>query len=89
LGTDGGGGGAAVGCAVGAGTVVAAGPPPVDGTEVGAIAVGEAAAGIAVGAAGTGVAVAEEPQATRAASSRANGPRIISFGFLNKCFKTD
>jgi hypothetical protein len=78
-----------VGCAVGAGTVVAAGPPPVDGTEVGAIAVGEAAAGIAVGAAGTGVAVAEEPQATRAASSRANGPRIISFGFLNKCFKTD
>lgn len=74
-----------MGCAVGAGTAVAAGPPPVDGTEVGAIAVGEAgevAAGIAVGDTGTGVAVAEEPQAKITASSSAKGPRIISLGFF-------
>ncbi|MCI0843946.1 MAG: hypothetical protein J4N87_01240 [Chloroflexi bacterium] len=81
-----------MGIAVGAGTAVGDGPPPVDGMAVGAMAVGAmavGAAGIAVGDAGTGVAVAEEPQATIAASSRANGPRITSFGFFNKRFSTD
>ena len=87
-----------MGCAVGAGTAVAAGPPPVDGTEVGAIAVGEAGeageagevtAGTEVGDAGTGVAVAEEPQAKIAASNSTRGPRIRSFEFFSKWFKTD
>ena len=78
-----------MGCAVGAGTVVAAGPPPVDGTEVGAIAVGEVLAGTAVGDADIGVAVAEEPQANMAANSNAKGPKAMNFGFLNQCFKMD
>ena len=85
-----GGGGAAVGIAVGcAGTAVGAGPPLVDGTEVGAIAVGEVLAGTAVGDAGIGVAVAEEPQANMAANSNAKGPKAMNFGFLNQCFKMD
>lgn len=91
-----GGGGAAVGIAVGcAGTAVGAGPPLVDGTEVGAIAVGEVLAGTAVGDAGDagdagiGVAVAEEPQANMAANSNAKGPKAMNFGFLNQCFKMD
>ena len=48
---------------------------------VGAIAVGEITT---VGAAGTGVAVADEPQASMAASSSAKGPRIIILGFFNQ-----
>ena len=72
-----------------------AGPPLVDGTEVGAIAVGEVRAGTAVGDAGdagdagNGVAVAEEPQANMAANSNAKGPKAMNFGFLNQCFKMD
>ena len=75
-----------------------AGPPLVDGTEVGAIgaiAVGEVLAGTAVGDAGdagdagNGVAVAEEPQANMAANSNAKGPKAMNFGFLNQCFKMD
>ena len=78
--------GIAVGAAVGAGTDVPA-PPPVEGTAVGAMAVG--APGTAVAAAGTGVAVADDPQANMAASKRAKGPRIMIFGFFNQWFKTD
>jgi hypothetical protein len=48
---------------------------------VGAFAVGEITA---FGAAGTGVAVADEPQASMAASSSAKGPRIIILGFFNQ-----
>ena len=48
---------------------------------VGAIAVGEITT---VGAAGTGVAVADEPQASMAASSSVKGPRIIILGFFNQ-----
>ena len=83
----GGGGGAAVGMAVGcAGTAVDAGLPLVDGTEV-----GEALGGTAVADAdaGIGVAVAEEPQANMAANSNAKGPKTMNFGFLNQCFKMD
>ena len=53
---------------------------------VGAFAVGELTA---FGAAGTGVAVADEPQASMAASSSAKGPRIIILGFFNQGFKMD
>ena len=80
----GGGGGAAVGMAVGcAGTAVGAGLPLVDGTEV-----GEALGGTAVADADAGIggAVAEEPQANMAANSNAKGPKTINFGFLNQCF---
>ena len=66
-----------------------AGPPLVDGTEVGAIAVGEVLAGTAVGDADIGIAVAEEPQANMAANSKAKGPKTMNFGFLNQCFKMD
>jgi len=85
-----GGGGAAVGIAVGcAGTAVGAAPPLVDGAFVGGTAVGEVLAGAEVGEAGTGVAVAEEPQANMATNRRAKGPRIIILGFFNQRFKTD
>ena len=86
----GGGGGAAVGMAVGcAGTAVDAGLPLVDGTEVGEALGGTAVADADADAdadAGIGVAVAEEPQANMAANSNAKGPKTINFGFLNQCF---
>ena len=80
--------GIAVGAVVGAGTDVAE-PPLEDGTDVGAMAVGEGAPGTAVAAAGAGVAVADDPHANMAASRRARGPRIIIFGFFNQWFKTE
>lgn len=80
--------GIAVGAVVGAGTDVAE-PPLEDGTDVGAMVVGEGAPGTAVAAAGMGVAVADDPQANMAASRRAKDPRIITFGFLNRWYKTD
>ncbi len=55
------------------GTAVGAGPPPVDGAEVGGTAVGS---GADVGAAGTGVAVADDPQA----NNRAKNNRKIALG---------
>ena len=64
-------------------------PPLEDGTDVGAMAVGEGAPGAAVAAAGAGVAVGDDPHANMAASRGARGPRIIIFGFLNHWLKTE
>jgi len=69
-----------VGATVGAGTGVLA----ADVTEVGAVGTEVGAAVVGAAVVGRGVAVAEEPQAKMAASKRANAPKIIAFGFLNR-----
>ncbi|MBS34279.1 MAG: hypothetical protein CMO68_07745 [Verrucomicrobiales bacterium] len=68
--------GASVGATEAAGAVV----EPAAGTSVGAVVAGGAE---------TGVAVADDPQATMAASKSASGPRINVLGCFNQLLKRD
>ena len=72
--------GALVGTAVGAG----ADAFPEEGAEVGTAAV---ILGTAVACCGIGVDVADEPQASIAASKSVNEPRIKNFGVFNQLIK--